>query len=648
MRTNISARTSWLPALLLLFSVAPIRGQEKAPEPWQTAGLDEPRAVAHALDRFAYGARPGQVDAVLDQGLRSWLEGQLEGGESLNAPEHDVDRRLREARSLHLDARESAALYPDPGQVLRMADREGVVEREKLENLRQSFQDAKGDSRQETRREVMEFAEEQGFRSQRELVGELMVNKLVRAVYSEHQLREVLTDFWFNHFNVSITDNDARVYISAFEREAIRPHVLGNFHDLLVATAKHPAMLFYLDNAQSVAEDAATTTVEARLPPNRRGRERRLTGNRDDFGLQGLNENYARELLELHTLGVDGGYTQDDVLEVARAFTGWAALPPGPLRPELERRLERARQFSRAGFVVEGAFIFRANAHDAESKTVLGHRLAPGRGIEDGLEVLDLLAKHPSTARHIAHKLAVRFVSDEPPQSLVDRLAQRFLDTEGNLEEVMRCLLDSPETWSPEVLRAKIKSPFEVAVSALRTLDVDLRGPRPMLEWIQRMGQPLYAYQAPTGFPDRAEAWVNTGALLHRMNFGLDLATGRIAGLRLDLPALNGGREPESVDAALGTYVPLLLPERDPAETLDRLRPVVRNPQLASKVAAAAPASETTDDLFGPEEQGLNSEERGRWRRLNDRYSWPPPRIDDSPLAQVVGVILGSPEFQRR
>ena len=279
------------------------------------------------------------------------------------------------------------------------------------------------------------------------------------------------------------------------------------------------------------------------------------------------------------------------------------------MRREVERRIDRARgpAFRRltagAGFVFEESFLFRADVHDAGAKTILGRTYPAGRGIEDGLEVLDALAAHPATARHLATKLAARFVADEPPAALVDRLAERYLETGGDLHEVMRALALSREFWSPEARRSKIKSPFELAVSALRAVDADLRDPRELVEWISRMGQPLYAYQAPTGYPDAAAAWVNSASLLQRMNFGLALATGRVAGARLDLAALNGHREPESLAAALGTYVPLLLPERDPAETLRQLEPVILDPELARNT---------------------------------------------SPLAHVVGVILGSPEFQRR
>ncbi|MEM7355136.1 MAG: DUF1800 family protein, partial [Acidobacteriota bacterium] len=350
--------------------------------------------------------------------------------------------------------------------------------------------------------------------------------------------------------------------------------------------------------------------------------------------------------------GVDGGYSQDDVVEVARAFTGWTTYPPGPERRQIERRIERARRIPGAGFVFEEDFLFRADAHDAGKKTILGKTYPAGRGIEDGLDVLDQLAGHPSTARHLASKLAIRFVADEPPTTLVDRLAATFQSSDGDTGAVLRVLAQSPEFWSLEARGAKIKSPFELAVSGLRILNAEIEDPRPILEWVWRMGQPLYSYQAPTGYPDRATAWVNTGSLLNRMNFGLQLATGRIAGLDFDLAALNENREPESLASALEAYVPILMPERDPTETLRRLEPVVHDPELAKKIEDASPVAKVSDPLFdewslGPfgSSPGRDSERRRRWGR--ERPS-APTVVDSSPLAHVVGVIFGSPEFQRR
>jgi hypothetical protein len=374
---------------------------------------------------------------------------------------------------------------------------------------------------------------------------------------------------------------------------------------------------------------------------------------------RGINENYARELMELHTLGVDGGYTQQDVQEVARALTGWTVMPFGPRADQLRQQM--ARQGSALGFVQEGSFLFRPGVHDAGEKTILGQKFPAGGGIEEGERVLDLVSHHPSTAKHLAHQIAVRFVSDTPPKPLEDRLAKVFTQSGGDMKAVIRALAYSPEFWSKDALRAKIKSPFELAASALRALDADVVNPRPTVQWIARMGQPLYAYQPPTGYPDSAKAWVNTGSLLNRMNFGLQLACGRVPGVKFDLLALNQGREPESTQAALKTYGPLLLPERDLTAMERQLIPVVNDPGFTQKVNDAAPAPESANggdagiaddtmatpsgfqNLLRPGARNPNRARRGGLGR-NPNVNTAPPTM----LAQVVGVLLGSPEFQRR
>jgi uncharacterized protein (DUF1800 family) len=593
--------------------------ESRIPLPYQEAGLTQRQAAAILLDRFAFGARPGEIDQVLAQGLEAWLEGQLSG----NRPEVELAGRLAPLKTLTMSPREIATTYPGLGMVRAQAAREGVISR----------MDPCSDAA-ENRKKVRAFAQQNGYQPQQELIGELMTQKLLRALYSENQLVEVLVDFWFNHFNVSITHNRVRPYVLPYERDAIRPHVLGHFRDLLGATAIHPAMLLYLDNAASSAPEGIPTTmsrpVERSGVGGRSPRRGRNPAEQEQGRPRGLNENYARELLELHTLGVDGGYTQQDVIEVARAFTGWTVFPPGPRGDRL--RKQRARG---TGLAEEGEFLFRANAHDATPKVILGETFPAGGGREEGERVLDMLARHPATARHIATKLAARFVSDQPPASLVERLATRFLETGGDLRALIRTIATSPEFWHEAARRGKIKAPFELAVSALHALHAEVEQSRPVLEWIGRMGQPLYAHQAPTGYPDGAEAWVNTGSLLSRMNFGLHLALGRIPGIVFDLTTLNRGREPESVEAALATYAALILPERDLTEMLRLLSPAARDPDFAEKVGRAAPREvEARSDDSGGVPDG------------------PPqvvPREDPpAPLAQVVGLILGSPQFQRR
>ncbi|HET7853868.1 MAG TPA: DUF1800 family protein, partial [Candidatus Methylomirabilis sp.] len=327
--------------------------------PFQEAGLTQRQAAAILLDRFAFGARPGEIDRVVAQGLENWLEEQLSG----NRPEHELVGRLAPLKTLTLSGREIATAYPGPGTVRAQAIREGVISRN----------DPPTD-RAETRQKLQAFAQHKGYRPQRELTEELMTQKLLRGVYSENRLTEVLVDFWYNHFNVSITNNRARPFVLSYERDAIRPHVLGHFRDLLHATAKHPAMLLYLDNAQSTASDGTTTTMSQttkRRGGMRRGEESQTKEepSKGRSSQRGINENYARELMELHTLGVDGGYTQQDVIEVARVFTGWTVLLPGPRGGRLQKRLTRTNGPGLAG---DGDFLFRADTHDATQKIILG------------------------------------------------------------------------------------------------------------------------------------------------------------------------------------------------------------------------------------------------------------------------------------
>ncbi len=609
--------------------------------PWQEAGLTERQAAAHLLNRFAFGPRPGEVEAVVKMGLDRWLERQL----AADLPDDRVEEDLRFLPALRMSTREIARTYPPPGLVLLQAREAGIFPKELDGKDRKDLKDLKDEDRAALRDKVMELAREQGYRPQKELLGQLMTQKLLRAVGSENQLAEVMADFWFNHFNVSLTDNRARAYLLSYERDAIRPHALGRFGNLLEATAKSPAMLLYLDNAQSAAMAESPTTMQEEIGrmPRRRAR--------------GLNENYARELMELHTLGVDGGYTQQDVVEVARAFTGWSVLPAGRLRERAEQRLARAKRAGGLGFHSEGEFLFRADQHDAGEKNILGVRFPAGRGIEEGEAVLDLLAAHRATARHIAAKLAVRFVSDDPPRALVDRLAEVYVGTGGDIRRLLTAIVESPELWSREVVGAKVKSPFELAASALRATGGEIADPRETLKWIARMGQPLYAYQAPTGYPDRGEAWVNTGSLLNRMNFGLQLAADRVRGVDLDLPALNGGREPESREEALRVYSGLLMPGRDLAATLKLLGLLIADPDLPKKMDRAAPedtgkgakGSDLDEEMvYGDPEMATATRSIKVRDRLGDAPPEPADRRPPTPLEQVVGVILGSPEFQRR
>jgi len=360
---------------------------------------------------------------------------------------------------------------------------------------------------------------------------DLRQSKILRAVYSERQLLEVMTDFWMNHFNIFIGKGSDNYQLTSYERDVIRPRALGNFEDLLVATARSPAMLVYLDNWLSVGPNSVSA-VGRRSPSGEklvRGSVPTPADGRPKGRHLGLNENYGRELLELHTLGVDGGYAQKDVTEVAKVFTGWT--------------IEPAHE--------GGGFKFDERRHEPGSKTVVGHEIKEN-GEKEGYEALHILATHPSTARFISRKLAVRFVADDPPGPLVDRMAETFLKTGGNIREVLQVLIESPEFWEPESYRAKVKTPFEFVISALRATGAEVTNANVVANQLQLLGMPLYGEQAPKGYSMRAEAWVSTSALLGRMNFAVRLASGRIGGIELASPsALTGGQDARTVLAQL-------------------------------------------------------------------------------------------------
>ena len=626
--------------------------------PYREAGLSEREAAVHLLDRFAFGARPGEVEKVVKMGLERWVEMQFHA----SLPNPKLTEKLASLKTLTMSSAEMLSTYPNPGVLLAQAYRDGIISRV----------DTAKENRAALRRKIMDYYQKEGIRAQRELISELRAQKILRAVYSENQLEEVLTDFWFNHFNVSITNNKAKGYVLLYERDAIRPNALGKFRDLLGATAKHPAMLLYLDNAQSSAPEGAPTTLTQSLQRYQRNpliaqrleaaiaaqkmEMETLQNELPDIIKQlrpkrGINENYARELMELHTMGVDGGYTQKDVVEVARALTGWSVYPRGKRAERLRERLERGKLL---GVIQEGDFLFRPDMHDAGEKHILGTVFPAGGGKEEGEKVLDMLATHPSTAKFIATKLARRFVCDMPPPSLIERLATTFLQTNGDIKAMMRVMVQSPEFWSKEARRAKIKSPFELVVSALRALDADVTDTRELSQWIEKQGQPLYACQAPTGYADRAEFWVNTGALIARMNFGLHLALGHIKGVKFDLFALNQYHEPESIEEALKTYAALLMPERDLSETLRLLTPLVQNPTFVEKISTSLPAASAKQMDMQERVEGLPFESDFIREFLHEEpvagqeEVAPVLTSKEVTLASIVGIILGSPEFQRK
>lgn len=463
------------------------------------------RAAVHLLNRLGFGPRPGEARAVLTGGLDQWILGQLKPG-----ADPDLDARLARLPTLGYTLPQAVALYGADDQ-----------------------------------------------RGLGQLIDDFTTAKVIRAVHGRNQLVEVLVDFWFNHFNVYINDGFARPTTPSYERDAIRPYVLGRFRDLLGATAQHPAMLFYLDNyLNTVARSAGGG---------------RIVG--------GINENYGRELMELHTIGVDAGYKQADVVDAARCFTGWG--------------IDNQR--------VGGAFVYRAANHDTGAKSVFGLTLPAGGGKEDGDRLLDYLARHPTAARFISRKLAERLVADDPPDSLVDRAAETFLSTDGNLAEVVKAIVGSPEFWTDAFAPVKPKTPFEFVISALRAADAEVTNARGVLAALAAMGQPLYSCIPPTGYSNRGSDWRNPSSQLARMNFGLDLAAGAVAGAAVDARAA--------------------------------VREAGGNAEEAKSAAASLSA-----DLFG---RGLTAE-------TTDALSRVAPAGRPSVAARVLGLALASPEMQAR
>jgi uncharacterized protein (DUF1800 family) len=461
---------------------------------------NDDKTIGHVLNRLGFGARPGDIDRVRAIGVERYIDEQLHPE---RVSDHEVDGRLATLTTLQMSSRQIAEQFEIPQQQARRAARQaGKNEGKDGKDAEKQDSNARPDPEMQRR-------------ANSPLI-ELSEQKVLRAVYSTRQLQEVLVDFWFNHFNVDARKGADRFMLTEYEREAIRPHVLGKFRDLLEATAKSPAMLFYLDNWMSADPNGPHVDTRPRVVRGPFGRPFIVEPpmpRQNPNAPKGLNENYGRELMELHTLGVDGGYTQKDVTEVARAFTGWTIQNP------------------RMG----GGYRFEPRLHDTGQKVVLGQVIKSGGDDSDGKRVLEMLARHPSTARFIATKLVRRFVADTPPPDLVDRVAARFSETDGDLREVTRVILISPEFYAAEAYRAKVKTPFEFVVSAVRATGADVADARPLVQQVQQQGMPLYQCQPPTGYKDTADAWVNTGALVGRMNFALALASNRIRGTAVSL-----------------------------------------------------------------------------------------------------------------
>ena len=657
--------------------------------------LNEEQRIMHVLNRFGFGARPGDVERVKAIGLESYINKQL-NPESIS--DSLAEAKVNNLSTLSMTTAQLYEKYPQPGQLLRQLQRRGDLPEElaavrqnkgnlnegnqKKGNLGQpqnpqpgslgetmasegmekkdasakaNSESVPGKNNEEYRRAIRDYYMQNGLQPPQRITAELQASRILRAVYSERQLQEVLVDFWTNHFNVFAGKGADRWLLVSYDRDTIRPHTLGKFHDLLLATAQSPAMLFYLDNFQSVSPNAQQGPRQneqrgllGSLLGSMRDRDRdRDARRRVDTGVErgpqpapplrqrrGINENYARELMELHTLGVDGGYTQKDVQEVARCFTGWTIFAPRGGGAAVGALMgENARENA-------GKFFFNARVHDNGEKIVLGQKIPAGGGMKDGLLVLDILARHPSTAKFIATKLSRYFVTDNPSTALVDRVAAAFTKSDGDIRETLKAIFFSPEFNSAEAYRAKVKRPFELVVSALRTLGAETNGSPQLHQWLARMGEPLYLYQTPNGYSDLAETWVNTGGLLERLNFGLALASNRIPGTRVNLKQFVG-------DVENGQSI-------DRVKVMDRfldvivggaISPVTRNTllkQLDQEIdAKSQPAALEMTRESNVMEDNVGPRQRRREVARADA-------VISDPVTRIVGLILGSPEFQRQ
>lgn len=593
--------------------------------PWKKAGLNEREAAAHLLSRFTFGAKPGEVDQVISMGLEKWLQAQLDGhinDEFLQGKLIGYDA-LKVTNQVVLDS------FLRFATAQKKAINEGFINKDSV-----NLQDKRA-----LQEKVNQYKKIKGYKDISELYRQFISHKVLSAAYSENQLHQVLTEFWFNHFNVSI--DKVGQFIPAYERDVIRPNVVGKFEDLLLATAKSPAMLFYLDNFNSSGINDQFEKKNAKLN-------------------QGLNENYAREIMELHTLGVDGGYTQGDVTEAARVLTGWTVYPLEGLEAAKLGRRAIAKidetNFKNLGFIHQGDFLFVINRHDNGTKKILNKTFPAGGGYEEGVALIHLLAHHPSTAKFISKKLAIRFVSDNPPQALIDKMAATFLKSDGDIKQVLITMVSAPEFWNKDALRSKIKSPFELTISTVRALDAQIDQPFLLYQFVARMGQKLYYYQAPTGFPDKAEYWINTGALLNRMKFGLAFAAQKIPGVKFDLLELNQHHEPAGPIEALKTYSKIMMPERDVEATVKRLEPLANDPALIEKVDSAAAKKSVAAPMITDDDEQVTiakkSEQKLAKQLLRKKggkdVAMPTAPGNDFPLGQIVGILIGSPEFQRR
>ncbi len=568
--------------------------------------LTEDEAILHALNRLAYGPRPGDIEHIRKIGLGKWVDQQLNPN---SIDDSALDERLSSYPTLNMTPEQLLARFPAPNQAIK---KEGLTKEEYQEQMQEKRREAVAQV-QPTGNDNLDRANQQLAKLQGpgRIVAELSMAKLDRAVYSQRQLEAVMEDFWFNHFNVFNGKGDDRWLVTSYVRDTIRPHTMGKFQDLLLATAKSPAMLFYLDNWLSVDPTAFQHAEQERMAA-RRARYQGVFADgmaptpgsfpgpgtdpaAQQQGIQkppareerGLNENYGREVMELHTVGVDAGYTQQDVIQMADCLTGWTIREP---RKDPE-------------------FLFKPEFHAPGKKVVMGHTIDYG-GIKDGEQALKMLANDPHTARFISTKLARHFVSDTPPPSLIDRMVKNYESTGGDIRSLLRTMIYSPEFWSKHAYRAKVKTPFELAASAARALRADMQITLPITQWVGRMGEPLFLCQPPTGYSDKAETWVNTGALLNRLNFALSFAENHMPGAEVNLGEMFGEEASSDPNMALGRAIDIFLDGQVTAGTRETLEARLGDPQILQA-------------------------------RLDD----PVKHVNEGLIS---GLVLGSPEFQRR
>ncbi len=639
-------------------------------QPPNAKPLTEDQKILHVLNRLGFGARPGDLERVKAIGLKKYIEQQMDPSSINDAV---AEAKVKNIEVFNLSTAELFAKYPNPAALLRVLDPNRANPNQAANQ--NADQQVTEKERQERQQKLREYYQKYDLRPAATLMPQIVSNRILRDVYSERQLQEVMVDFWQNHFNVFAGKAAVRWYIPSYERDVLRPNALGNFKDLLVGTAEHPAMLFYLDNFESVSPNAPTPgggngqrlqqlmRNGGQITTQMRERIRRQTGATDaeiDQRLKqmrdnqqpaqqrqrrGINENYARELMELHTLGVDGGYTQADIIEVAKCFTGWTIADPRGYRRAAaanikgteDQRMERlTRTQGIPDNIDSGQFYFNQRWHATGQKTVLGQTINEG-GMKDGLKVLDILVNSPVTARFIAKKLAIKFVSDHPSDALISRVADAFHKSGGDIKTTLRAIFTDKEFFAPETYRAKIKTPYELAISSIRAIGADTNAGPPMLAMLNKLGEVPYGYQAPTGYPDMAEDWVNTGALLERLNFAIALASNQIPGTRVDLKSFEASDKSALLDKTLAT----VLNDDITAATRATLLKQIEQPLPTVKAPSQTEETDMSMPNLGPEGQGGQQARRNRAARLL-------PASGNPDVFKVVSLVLGTPEFQRQ